>query len=299
MWVKLHLTFVRVVSRQWRSDVLYLYRIPVPKWAAFFLARSRGRVVFDFDDALDVAEVEAGTLGRLRRWVLQSGLRNAIRVARVTIASNRRNAVAVESLGGKSIVIPTCVDLTRYVFRERNAPGGAPVVGWIGTPSTSVYLEAIEEALARVRARVHFCLRLVGAAENPFRSLDAEIRPWRLETEAQEIAAFDVGIMPMPDSPWTSGKAALKALQYGASGAPTVAARTETNVDILGADEGTLFASTIDEWTEAIARLVEDARLRGELGRRGRARVERFYSLETQLPRLLDVIRDEPPGTTT
>jgi glycosyltransferase involved in cell wall biosynthesis len=291
MWLDLQATFAHVLFFEDRFDVLYLYRIPVPRWAAFLLERGHRRVLFDFDDALDAPDVAPGAFEGLRRRVLRDGFRNAVRVARVTIASNQRNARAVERLGGEAVVVPTCVDLSRYTFRERDARLNAGlVIGWIGTPSTSMYLSAIEDALERLRAMFSFSVRLVGATESPFRSLDAEMRPWRLETEAQEIAAFDIGLMPMPDSPWASGKAALKAIQYGASGAPTVASRTETNVEILGSDDGALFASTPEEWVAAIARLLADGGLRSELGRRGRARVEHSFSVATQLPRLLEVL---------
>jgi glycosyltransferase involved in cell wall biosynthesis len=283
------------VTRNRQVDVLYLYRVPVPGWAARILRRGRSKVLFDFDDALDEGDTEPGLFGRLRRRALRRGIENAIATARTTIASNRRNADAAAALGGSVVVVPTCVDVTRYPFRDRaETPGDGVVVGWVGTPSTAPYLCAIEEVLASLREIIPFRLRLIGAGRNPFRRVEADLRPWSLEREVDEISAFDVGLMPMPDTPWTSGKAALKALQYGASGAPTVASRTESNLEILGPGGGVLFATTPDEWATAVRSLLESPGLRSEIGRRGRAHVCRSYSVDAQLPRLLGVIRGAP-----
>lgn len=107
---------------------------------------------------------------------------------------------------------------------------------------------------------------------------------------------IDIGLMPMPDTPWTRGKAATKALQYRACGAPTVASRTATNLAILGESEGTLFATTSDEWTASLLRLIDDAALRSTLGRQAHARVLERFSVESNAPRLIQLIR-EPAAT--
>lgn len=288
VWLALQLSFLLVIRAAHRFDLVYLYRVAVPAWAAYVLRMRSIPIVFDFDDAIDKGET--GWAG-LRGHVLRAGLRRAIAVSRGVIVSNARNAKVARALGRPICVIPTCVDLGRYPYRSRRKPLGEwLIVGWIGTPSTAKYLTLIEEPLRRLLDGHIFRILLVGAGRNPFRTIPAEIVPWSIETEVEAITSFDLGLMPMPDDDWASGKAALKGLQYGASGAPTVASLTETNAEILGADAGALFCASAEEWFRETRSLLMDGERREEMGRAGRERVERFFSLESQAPRLIDLI---------
>jgi glycosyltransferase involved in cell wall biosynthesis len=294
VWLRTQIVFLSVLRRARGFDVLYVYRVSVPAWAAFILERLRARVIFDFDDAIDLGDDGTGTL---RRRLLREGVRNGIRISTTVVVSNERNAGGARSLGGTPVVVPTCVDVDRYRYRSRLNPSGrVPVVGWIGTPSTSGYLLAIEGPLLALLARIPFEIRLVGPGRNPFRRLPADVRPWTLDAEVAEITAFDIGLMPMPDTPWTSGKAALKALQYGASGAPAVVSRTEMNAEILGSDAGALLCATNNEWSAALERLLTNPVFREATGARGRERVERLFSTSRQAPRLIEVIRAAADG---
>jgi glycosyltransferase involved in cell wall biosynthesis len=328
-WVESQWFLLQLVRRVRRYDRCYLYRIPISGWAARLLAAHRDRLVYDFDDAIDVQDGTGALLERIRQRVWHRGLQRAIRCCHVIVTSNERNAEVVSSMGGRAVVVPTSVDVERYAAAaaqtdtaaesaaaaaEVEAAGPAPrggadaqtrtqtgtrsdtaprrlVLGWIGTPSTSAYLPLLEEPLLAVAQAHDIEIRLIGAGRNPFARLPASVRAWSLATETQEIAAFDIGLMPMPDTPWTRGKAALKALQYGAAGIPTIASWTTTNEQILGTDEGTLYCRTADDWRAAVERLLRDAALRHDLGTRARRRVDAHYSVSANLPKLIAVLR--------
>jgi glycosyltransferase involved in cell wall biosynthesis len=283
----------RMVCRLHRYDRILLYRVAVPTWAAWLLRRRRHDVVYDFDDALDASE-GGGWASRLRRHVLARSLTRAVTVCAAVSTSNARNAEVVAALGGHPVVVPTSVDMTRFPDRP---PHAAPLVlGWIGTPSTAQYLPAIEPALAAVlAARPQTIVRLVGSGSNPFSTIPAEIVEWTDDAEIAELVRFDIGLMPMPDTPWTRGKAALKALQYGAARTPTVASWTSTNDEILGAGGGVILCRTPDEWRDALLALVDDPSRRADMGERARAHVARLYSVQANGARLAAVLR-HPAG---
>lgn len=297
VWLQTLVFQARVVWMARRFDRLVIHRVPVAGWTCRALRRRRADIVCDFDDALDAYPVDRREwLGAAKRAIVRRGLRNAILLSTTAVTSNAYNSALVERLGRRVVVIPTSVDLARIPFRCRREPIGRQlVIGWIGTPSTAFYLEEIEEALEAVAAAHRPVIRLVGAGRSPFRRLAVELADWSFDHEVDEVQGFDIGLMPMPDTPWTRGKAALKALQYGASGAPTVASFTPTNVEILGEQEGTEFAKTTTEWIAALSKLIEDAPARAEAGRRARARVARLYSVEVNAPKVAEVIR-HPSG---
>jgi hypothetical protein len=296
VWARIQSFVARVMRRARQFDRVYMYRIPVPGWAVPSLMRDRDRMLFDFDDALDQPELDGGWLQSVRARAVRRGFENAVRVCRTTVTSNERNAAVVRALGGHAEVVPTTVDVSRAVVRDRAGAGCPAVIGWIGTPSTARYLREIEEPLRRVSATRPVTVRLTGAGPSPFQHLPVELRDWSLETEAADIGGFDIGLMPMPDTPWSSGKAALKALEYSASGAPTVASWTVTNQAILGGNDGAILCRTADDWVAALARLIDDHTERGERGSRARAWVTETYSLDRHAPRLCRVLTGEHAG---
>lgn len=284
-WLAAQAFQARLLLRAGRYDRLLLHRVPISAWARPLLARHRERLVFDFDDALyDTEAAGLGAVAALRRRVLRRSLERAVGIAAVVTTSNDRNAEWARSMGACTCIVPTSVDTTRVGPRSRSRQERL-VIGWMGTPSTSRYLTLVEDVLEEV-AQSPVIVRLVGALRNPFRRLQAEVRPWTLEAESEELASFDVGIMPMPDTAWTRGKAAFKALQYGAASVPTVASWTPTNEEILGDGEGAILCRSAREWKVALDRLVADEELRRQLGERGRRRVTERYSVEVNGPRL-------------
>jgi len=291
-WAETQVGLARIAGRFADYERIYLYRIPLPTWARRKLVPLRDRVLFDFDDALDVPD-RGGGLAHLRHRFVRAGFRNALLSAGLVVASNRRNADALGTLHPNVTMVPTSVVVARYPFRERRRLQGGPAVfGWIGTPSTAGYLRLLEPALEALRRERRFIVRLVGAGANPLHARDIELREWRLETEVEEITRFDVGLMPMPDTEWTRGKAALKALQYGASGAPTVASWTLTNEELLGSSGGVFLCRSEDEWIESLRRLLDDDDLRAQMGARARARVTERFSVEANVRQLIGLIRD-------
>jgi glycosyltransferase involved in cell wall biosynthesis len=296
-WVESFIVQLRLVALAPRFDRIVLYRLPLWAVTRWLLAPRRARIITDFDDALDEIDHSAEErLGGLKRWILGRGLQNAILASTTTITSNAHNCGVVERLSRRAAIIPTSIDMTRLPFRDRSASlEERLVVGWMGTPSTARYLAAIEDALRDVSRQRPIVIRLIGAGRNPFRALDAEIVEWSFAGEPDALARIDIGLMPMPDTAWTRGKAATKALQYNASGAPAVSSRTATNLAILGESAGSLFASTTDEWIAALIRLIDDPAFRAEIGRRGHARVRESFSVQANAPRLAGLIRD-PAG---
>jgi len=104
------------------------------------------------------------------------------------------------------------------------------------------------------------------------------------------IQQFDVGVMPLPDTPWTRGKCAYKLIQCMACGIPVVASPVGANLNVVLPQCGFL-AESSEEWLASFRFLAADAVRRQQMGISARHWVEHHYSLRSALPVLMNVIQ--------
>jgi glycosyltransferase involved in cell wall biosynthesis len=104
------------------------------------------------------------------------------------------------------------------------------------------------------------------------------------------FSRFDVGIMPLPDTPYTRSKAGFKLLQSLAAGVGVVASPVGVNRMLVESSGGGMLAQTSEEWELCLRRLAADPSLRADLGARGRAFVESTCDLEAHTDTLASVL---------
>ena len=208
--------------------------------------------------------------------------------AALVTAGNSYLADRAHSAGARRVeVLPTVIDLARYPVRaaRHHETDDALRIGWIGSPATVRYLGALAEPLAALARERPLRLIVVGATiELP--GVDVVSLPWSEETEAESVANFDIGVMPLPDSPWERGKCGYKLIQCMACSVPVVASPVGVNATIVQDGVNGFLAADAGTWFEALAALASDPDLRTRCGSAGRRLVEERYSLQATAPRL-------------
>lgn len=269
-----------------------------PLWEKAVLKRNCN-VIFNFDDAIYAGHPDTSSFRHpmLYRLKYGTGVDEVMRRCTRVIAGNRILAEYARKLNPEVCVIPTVVDCDYYRYRDPRSRTGNPVtIGWMGSASTAPYLTIVEEALKRVDAtfpgQVQF--RFFGAPDYELEVADNESLPFRLSSEITDLQSLDVGIMPMPDTEWTRGKCAFKAVQYMACGAATVASPVGITGDLIQHGENGFLANSSDQWFDLLARLVTERSLRVELARRARKTVETGYSLQTWGPVFVRAVAGAP-----
>ncbi|ABC24599.1 Glycosyl transferase, group 1 (plasmid) [Rhodospirillum rubrum ATCC 11170] len=257
------------------------------EWGAF----ARTPYVVDFDDAWFL-RYQNHPLA-LVRWLLGRKFNGTIRKAACVIAGNATLETWALSLGARRVVqIPTVVDTTRYkISPVTQAPF---TIGWVGTPVTAAYLALVHDALRQLCAQGGVRLRVIGVPGFRLEGVDVEALPWSEETEADLLSDIHVGIMPLPDGPWERGKCGYKLIQYMAAGRPVVASPVGANVDIVSPGKTGFLATTTEEWVRALDCLKNDLGQREQMGLLAREEVEESYSLESQIKKLSDILKDSP-----
>lgn len=272
------------------GDVMFLFREATllgPTFTERVIARRRP-MVFDFDDAiyLPPANPPNALVSRLKSS-RKTG-RICQLAARVTVG-NETLAAYARTQSEEVTVVPTTIDTETYSLTPR-PPNLLPIVGWSGSTSTVPYLSTLEEPLRALRENVPFELRVIGGTPN-LAGLDVRCLPWRAQSEVDDLRPMDVGLMPLPDDPWTRGKCGLKALQYMALGIPPVVSPVGVNADIVEDGVNGFHARSNAEWTERILLLLKQPDLRQRLGAAARRTVEERFSARVWVPRVAALLR--------
>ena len=243
--------------------------------------------IYDFDDAYFL-KYNSGRLAVLSPLLGHKFDQVIARAAAVTAGNNVLGAFA-RRFNSHVSVLPSVVDTHHY--RPRGDSSERPfTVGWIGSPSTAVYLQALVEPLQQLASEWPVRFLVVGGHAPNIPGVEVIEQAWTIEQELTLIHLFDVGVMPLPDSAWARGKCAFKLIQCLACAVPVVASPVGANNEAVPVSCGFL-ASSPSEWLTSFRKLAVDPALRRCMGKAGRSHVEQYYSLAMALPQLAGVIR--------
>ena len=257
-------------------------------------ANSGVPLVYDFDDAIwhmDVSEAN-----RKLKWLKDPGkVPKIIALAHHVIAGNEFLADYARRFNQKVEVIPTVIDTERYQPRPNvPRPDGKVVIGWTGSLTSVAHLQLALPMLHELQAVQgdRIILRVISDRPLEAPGLQVENVRWNAATEAEDLAAIDIGIMPLPDNEWSRGKCGFKGLQYMGMAKPVVLSRVGVNCTIVQDGVNGFLAATDTEWTEKLAKLIADTDLRQRMGKAARKTVEEKYSMVAWRDRYLDLFNE-------
>jgi glycosyltransferase involved in cell wall biosynthesis len=264
----------------------------LPALAERLIERVTAPVIFDFDDAIFHQYDQHSS--QVVRSLLSNKLAPLLARASVAFCGNAYLADYVKPFGCRAEVVPTTVDVDRYVPRGPSSRPDAPVVGWIGSPSTWRYCASVTPLLKELVEAGKIKVLVIGAERATYGQSPFEYRDWVEDREISDIQDMDIGIMPLPDEPWARGKCGYKLIQYMACGLPVVASPVGVNAQIVEHAKSGFLANSLLEWRDAIHALVGDQSLRQRLGMAGRASIKANYSAQVHGPRIANLITGLP-----
>lgn len=284
---------IGVLLRRKIFDVIWIEKEALP-WTPTWLEREllQGMpYVLDYDDAIFHNYDRHSS--RLVRHFLGDRIDRLMAGASSVVVGNSYLAWRAHRAGARRVeVLPTVVDLNRYTpIKASGRSARVPRVVWIGSPSTVRYLNELREPLVSLRRQLDFVLQVITRNPIDLPDVNVEFVPWSEETEVSALLEGDVGVMPLPDSPWERGKCGYKLIQYMACGLPVVASPVGANKEIVRVGENGFLASTDREWVETLAMLLKDGALRQRMGEAGRKRVEQEYCVQQVAPKFTSILR--------
>ena len=282
----------RAVARLEEFDVVLIHRAACLAGPAFLerLIARRKPIVYDFDDAIYL--LDTTVQNRIFGWLkFPRKTATLCRISRQVVAGNHHLARYARRHNANVMVVPSSIDVERYAPLPKPHRADRVVIGWTGSATSQAHLESFTPVLRRIWERHGVEIHVVSAHPPQLGGVPSRWKRWTADREVEDLAEFDIGIMPLPDDEWARGKSAFKALQCMGMAVPVVCSSVGASLDLIQHGENGFLASTPDEWVENLGRLISDRSLRDRVGRAGRRTVERTYSALASARALARVLR--------
>lgn len=282
------------------SDVLVFQRADNPEVIALALAMRdeyNAPIVFEVDD--DLYDVSKNSPS-YQYWypgspffeIAETFMRNVDAITVSTPALQKIYSKFCDHV----YVLPNCQDPEDWQVIQPKKQDKI-VIGWAGSYTHYDDLKLIRRAINRIRKEYpNVVFRLIGCLPDfldgkrrvEFRRDIVGIRDW--QGKLAELN-FDIGLIPVVDRPFNRGKSNIKWQEYSMLGIPTIASDVGEYRAITPNETG-LLAQNEDEWYLHMKRLIEDAELRKELGRKAKQHVTKNYNIATNVGQWDQVYRE-------
>ncbi len=273
-----------------RADVVVIQKTLMSPLFLRLLRLASRRLVYDFDDAVYHSSKNIHSRSRPRKFAA------AARQADLVIAGNELLAEQARQFNRNVVVLPSAVEIRGVPTRGHSRNGERTIIGWVGGSYTLPHLQQATQLLARLAESHPIELRILSSEGIEIPGVNTRFIPWQLETQDAEIAQFDIGIMPLPDTPHTRGKCGYKALQYMAAAVVPVVSNVGTNAQVFNNGEEGFATNNDGEMLQALTTLIGDPELRRTMGLRARRRVEQDYAVEVIGSRLAGILQRQSAG---
>ena len=275
----------------WRCkdfDAVYLQKRLLKPRDVFLLRHSAAYLIFDFDDAI-YCEHESTALDKTSNSYLK--FKSIISSADLIVAGNNVLKDSASEFNDNIEIIPSAVFVQNVPQKDYSSRNGKVIIGWVGGNINLQYLNLLSSVLNRLSEKYPIQLRIICDKGLKMDGVDVNFLPWRLETQEREIANFDIGIMPLPDSLHARGKCGYKALQYMAAAVPAVVSDVGINSSIVQHGELGCAPKDICGFYRALERLIISPQERKKKGEASRLEVMEQYSIEVVSRLLAQVLK--------
>ena len=279
------LTRQKLFRRAADFDGVFLHKKGLNSFDAFWLSRYGKKIIYDFDDAVMYSPKapDYDSPSHFRRF------RRSVKLADLVIAGNSYLAEHARRFNSNIEILPTGLDTNSYNVEAGQAKDDKIRLVWIGSKSTLRYLAEIQPALEEIGSKFeNIILRVICDDSFQLKNLKVENCPWSEETQATDLSTCDIGLASLPDNRFTRGKCGFKILQYASAGLPVVASPVGVNAEYIRQGAGFLAEGTSD-WIDKISQLINDSKLRKQMGQAGKEQVQKF-DLKVLGPKLVGFI---------
>jgi glycosyltransferase involved in cell wall biosynthesis len=254
-----------------RYDAILLHKKCLNFMEALFFCPQKAKVIFSYDDAIMFNDKGQST------WTHLSRFRRSLKKADNVIVGSSYLAQQAEAYHKSVNVLPLGLKINDYSPDVPKPGDGKIRLVWIGSTATLGYIEELKPVIQKLaRQYPNLVLRLICDDFIDIPGVTIEKVRWQVETRGRNIAECDIGLAPLPDTPFTRGKCSFKVLEYSASGLPVAASPVGTNADYVQEGQTGFLTVSEEQWFEKLSLLIETPSLGKEMGQKGRQFAAQF-----------------------
>lgn len=262
-------------------DIIFIQREAFITGTTFFekkFSKSKAKVVYDFDDSIWISNVSEAN--KKWNWLKNPNkTKEIITISDMIFAGNQYLADYAKQSNKNVEIIPTTIDTKEY--KKISSNNSKICIGWSGSITTIQHFEYAIPFLLELKKKYSEEIEFKVIGDKNYTHTELEINGigWNKEDEIKELSSFDIGIMPLPNDKWASGKCGLKGLQYMALEIPTIMSPVGVNTKIIEDGINGFLAESKEEWVEKLSILIESEISRNKIGSAGRETVINKYSV--------------------
>jgi len=268
----------------YKYDLIYIEYELFPYFPSIFEKLFRVlkiKYIVDYDDAIFHNYSKSSNF--VIKFFLSNKIDSVIKNATFVISGSPYLTNYVSKLNPNYIEIPTSVSKANYFLKTKKRENTIFTIGWIGSRTTSVNLLKLIPAFEALSKKIDFQLNLIGFDKkefNLFKHLNVNFINWDAKTEIEEINKFNVGIMPVENTPFNQGKCGFKLVQYMACSLPTISSPLEANIKI-NRNKKNLHAGSTEDWISAFEKVHDNRAYFIKVGLENYSDFEKYYSTES------------------
>lgn len=263
--------FVKNHSRVIVQGELYPY---TPNFLERLLIIKKCKIIYDLDDAIFHKYDQSN-------FLLKHKFKFLFRNSHKVIVGSNYLKNKVKKLGAKNVkLIPTSIDLKNFktVHKKKNKKF---TIVWIGSPSTTCYLNLIADILNHFQNKENSRVILIGADQNKIITKNNfEFYKWSPLNEVNLLKKSHIGVMPLLNNKWEKGKCGFKILQYFSSQIPALVSPVGENKFIVDNYKNGFFAKNKNDWYKYLYLAKKNSVLIRKMGLNGYKKIKKLYSID-------------------
>lgn len=265
-----------------KADYVFIHReasqIGPPVFEWFIAKILRRKYIYDFDDAIWLTNYSEVNV-RFHKLKMYWKVRYCIKWADQVVAGNQYLANYAGQFNHNVQIIPTTIDTINHHNILSNTTPPRVTIGWTGTHTTMHYLDSLIPIIQELSLLYSFDFLIISNKKPTYELDNLCYIPWNKETEIEDLAKINIGVMPLVQNVWSEGKCGFKGLQYMALEIPTVMSPVGVNTKIVQHSVNGFLAETPEDWKIILGLLLQNPSLRLEIGKKGKETIDNRYSV--------------------